>query len=269
MSDAARLNWLVNAPALLSCAPFHDAGLWLQREQAQDTHWLGRAAERLRAQEAPRRLGLAFEQWVAALLDSSQALKRHASNLPLRHDGHTLGELDLIVEDLTTNECWHWELAVKFYLATEQGWLGPNRQDSLARKTQHLFTQQLPRSHTPLAKDILKQQNITLTGQALLTRGRLFYPRHNTFPLPEAPLLDAHHERGWWCHTSELPPSRWRIIMREHWPCPTMSDKSINWIDSPQLISYVEHHSRPAMVVAESDPQPGFVVPANWSTTES
>jgi hypothetical protein len=258
-----QLGWLVQAPTLLPCSPFHDAGHLLQRELQADPALLHNAATRLQSHPSPRRLGLIFEQWVAALVDASQGLERVASNLPIREQGRTLGELDMLVRDRQSGELWHWELALKFYLATAEQWYGPNRHDTLARKAHHLYQQQLPRSRSNVARAQLAEQGWEVHGQALLTRGRLFY--HRAIP-PSGVKPTPGHERGWWRTTDELEDGPWSIIERPYWPTPFMSDKGTNFVDRATVIDYVESHSRALMVTGPHHDQAGFIVPVSWPT---
>ncbi|MEQ3635960.1 DUF1853 family protein [Alcanivorax sp.] len=256
-----QLGWLIQAPALLRRSPFRDAGSLLRREFLADPTLLHRAAEQLQTQAAPSRLGLIFELWVAALVDASTGLERVASNLPVREQGRTLGELDMLVRDCLSGELWHWELALKFYLATAEQWYGPNRHDTLHRKAQHLYQQQLPRSRSEVARAQLAEQGWEINGQALLTRGRLFY-HHDTPSEGEMPA--AGHERGWWRTTHELDEGPWSIIDRPFWATPFMSDKEATFVDRLALINYVETHSRPLMATSPHHDQPGFIVPVSW-----
>lgn len=258
-----QLGWLVQAPALLPCSPFQDAGILLQRELQANPALLRQAAEQLQARAAPRRLGLIFEHWVAALVDVSPGLERVASNLPIRDQGRTLGELDMLVRDRQSGELWHWELALKFYLATAEQWYGPNRHDTLARKAHHLYQQQLPRSQSAIARTQLAEQGWEVQGQALLTRGRLFY--HRDIPSDGVAPISGH-ERGWWRTTDEMDDGPWSIVERPFWPTPFMSDKSTDFVDRTTLIDYVEDHSRALMVTSIHHDQPGFIVPVSWPT---
>ena len=130
----SQLNWLIQAPSLLACPPYTDAGLQLQREWQRDPGLINRAAELLAETCQPQRLGLAFEQWVAALVCASEGLELVERNLPIRDGQTTLGELDMLVRDLESGKLWHWELALKFYLGTPEQWYGPNTRDTLERK---------------------------------------------------------------------------------------------------------------------------------------
>ncbi|MCG8394419.1 MAG: DUF1853 family protein [Pseudomonadales bacterium] len=259
---ARQLVWLVQAPSLLPCPDScRDAGTLLQREYQHAPQLIQQAAERLADQPQPRRLGLLFEAWVAALIDAAPTLTLLGRNLPIRDDGTTLGELDMVVRDEHSGEIHHWELALKFYLATATQWYGPNSHDTLERKARHLFHSQLPRSDHPAAKRLLTERGWPLSGRVLLTRGRLFYhcdqPRQGQQPT-------ADHERGWWLPSNALPNTHWQVLDRSDWPTPFMSDKSTSFIDTPTLIDYVESRSRPLMVLQVHHDTPGFVVPVSW-----
>ena len=261
-TPAGLLRWLVEAPPLLPCpADCSDAGHLLQREFRLDPALPRNAARRLEEQAPPARLGLRFEQWVAALIDVSPNLERIATNLPFRAQGRTLGELDLLVFDHQDGKLWHWELALKFYLGTEQAWYGPNRRDTLERKARHLFEQQLPRTTLASIRQQLAEQGRLPDGRALLSRGRLFY-RHHTPASGQHP--HPQHERGWWQPTDALGAGQWSIIERPFWPCPSRSDKSTTFIATPTLIDYVESRQRPLMVTQPHSDAPGFIVPVSW-----
>ncbi len=257
---SAQLSWLIQAPPLLTCAPYSDAGELLKREWLRHPGVIGDAVEWLEQCTPARRLGLAFEQWVMALVCVSEGLELVEHNLPIRDGQSTLGELDMLVRDRDNGKLWHWELALKFYLGTPDHWYGPNSRDTLARKHQHLFKQQLPRSTLPACQRLLYERGLRVDGQALLTRGRLFY-RHGH---PGSPERHPNHERGWWMPARSLPQHRWQVIDKKSWPAPLMLDKGTTFVDTPDLIDYVESQSCPLMVRSELRPEPGFIVPASW-----
>ncbi|MCK0152992.1 DUF1853 family protein [Alcanivorax sp. S6407] len=255
-----QLNWLIQAPPLLQCVPFEDAGSLLKREWLRHPGLIANAVEWLEDLNPPRRLGLAFEQWVAALVSVSEGLELVERNLPVRDQNTTLGELDMLVRDRDSGKLWHWELALKFYLGTTDHWYGPNSRDTLARKHQHLFEQQLPRSTLPECRSLLANRGLRVDGRALLTRGRLFYRNGH----PDTPPRHPRHERGWWLPSHSLPQQQWRMIDKKNWPLPSMSDKSTTSVDTLELIDYVESQSRPVMVCSALRPEPGFIVPVSW-----
>lgn len=128
---AGELEWLTQAPPLITPPPGCDSADAILRQCAGEPGVLRRAAATLAEQPRPRRLGLHFENLVAAVLQHSQRYRLVARNVPLRVNGKTLGELDMLVEDRDTGDLMHWELALKFYLSLpgepeERAWPGPN-----------------------------------------------------------------------------------------------------------------------------------------------
>ena len=100
MSDpatlAGELAWLTQAPPLITPPPGCDSADAILRQCAGEPGVLRRAAATLVEQPRPRRLGLHFENLVAAVLQHSQRYRLVARNVPLRLNGNTLGELDML-----------------------------------------------------------------------------------------------------------------------------------------------------------------------------
>ncbi len=199
---AGELDWLTQAPPLITPPSGCESGDALLRYCAGEPGVLRRAADALAEHPRPRRLGQHFENLVAALIQHSERYRLVARNLPLRVAGKTLGELDMLVEDRDTGKLMHWELALKFYLGLpgepeERAWPGPNNpNDQLTRKIDHLYHQQIPRSADPAVAALLAEQGLHVDRRLLLTRGRLFYPADGS-ATPPAEVTDEH-EWGTW-----------------------------------------------------------------------
>lgn len=147
--------------------------------------------------------------WLAA--PDNPEFRLIASHVALRDNGITLGEPDFLVRERDSGKLWHIELALKFYLGTvDQQWLGPNRQDSLARKLHHLCQHQLPLLHSPAGQAWLQTQHLDTPAPWAWLKGRLFSPFASALPRPagtEQPpcwfspreLRDfaAHHDYQW------------------------------------------------------------------------
>ena len=225
---AGELRWLVNAPPLLRTpASPHDADTVL-RQCASEPEVLARAGATLAAQPRARRLGHHFENLVAALVDASEHYSVEARNLPLRLNGVTLGELDLLIRDHHSGDLMHWELALKFYLGQPgapmgQAWPGPNNpNDQLTLKIEHLLERQLPRAHQPAVRELLAEQGLCPDHTALLTRGRLFQPQDGTVPVP--PEVHPDHQTGHWRQTP--PPADAVPIPKAFWHCPEIVENA-------------------------------------------
>ncbi|MEN0106726.1 MAG: DUF1853 family protein [Pseudomonas sp.] len=229
------LAWVLLSPPLLDpahCAQRHPlaASTWVAQPQ-QLADWLqqlDRAPAPLDAwlaQHSIRRLGLYYERLWQFALQAAPGVELLAANLAIREGGHTLGELDLLLQD--DDGVHHQELAIKLYLGPQQGdghdagqWLGPGSQDRLARKLDHLLHHQLPLSARPEAQAALAGLGIGHVQPQLWLAGYLFYPWPGVCQSPAGAL--AEHLRGRWLHRKDWPAfaqsgGRWQPIPRQTW----------------------------------------------------
>ena len=176
---------------------------WLRQQDQQPAHlqdWLARARS--------QRLGIYYESLWQFALQQAPGIELLAANLPIRQEGRTLGEIDLLLRDAEGTH--HLELAIKLYLGPEQGdghllvnWRGAGRADNLERKLQHLANKQLPLSACPAAQDILDSHGIDELHAELWLSGYLFYP----WPGGSAAPAGSHpaHARGHWLRQCDWP----------------------------------------------------------------
>src|SRR5690606_17677529 len=129
-----------------------------------------------------------------------------AANLPIREQGHTVGELDMLLRD--DEGVHHLELAIKLYLGQPQcsgtdpaHWLGPGSHDRLDLKLAHLGQHQLPLSAHALARNRLAELNIGQPQAALWLAGYLFYPWQHAYAVPQGG--NPVHLRGSWLHRAD------------------------------------------------------------------
>ncbi|MEP1896813.1 DUF1853 family protein [Alloalcanivorax venustensis] len=269
MSDpatlAGELEWLTQAPPLITPPPGCDSADAALRYCAGEPGVLRRAAGTLAEQPRPRRLGQHFENLVAAVLQHSQRYRLVARNVPLRLNGKTLGELDMLVEDRDTGELMHWELALKFYLGLpggpeERAWPGPNPRDQLVTKIRHLHDRQLTRCDDPVVAALLAEQGWRVGRKVLLTRGRLFHTESGT-ALPEE--TNPSHQQGTWLYARTLETAG-AVIPHDHWHCPrTLSDNRTDFVAAEVLRDYVQTLSSPVMIRTESG-SITFAAPDSW-----
>ena len=156
------------------------------------------------------RLGRHFEQLWQAALNADPATEVLACNLAVRNQQRTLGEFDLVVRHC--GEIEHWELAVKFYLAScpkpaFEDWFGPNPTDHLKGKFEHLTKRQLRLGQSPDGRKALA----LLGGESLcptkaIVKGRLFYPfdEWKTADWASDAPLNPNHLAGWWIPKNDL-----------------------------------------------------------------
>ncbi|MFL6534769.1 MAG: DUF1853 family protein, partial [Pseudomonas sp.] len=118
------LAWVIIAPPMLIDTPWPQrhplAGSdWVQQPHRLE-HWL-RQLDRdsypllqCLSQGRTRRLGLYYERLWQFAVQHAPGIEWIAANLPIRREGHTLGELDLLLRD--GEGVHHLELAIKLYL---------------------------------------------------------------------------------------------------------------------------------------------------------
>lgn len=217
-----------------------------------------------------RRLGLYCEALVAFIFKQPQAFHNYhlrAKNLQITKEGRTLGELDFIFSD-DNGQYAHLEMAVKYYLfdaltpgATTKGpeneiqvsvatsadqFIGPNRKDRLDIKINRMRDHQLPIVRSPEAQVALKDKNIEVEHEALLSylylTGKVFFnpfqalstaensPNtptcYSTSDEPPKPhLLNAKQHTGHWVHINQFtryvqsiePNTKWKVLRKLNW----------------------------------------------------
>lgn len=223
------LAWTTLSPPLL---PNHAA----QRHPLAGSRWL-REPERLSdwlvaqdddpleleqwlAQRSNRRLGLYYERlWQFALWQAPD-VELLAANLAIRRQGHTLGELDLLLRD--EEGTWHFELAVKLYLRWPEAgsrWLGPDGVDRLDIKMARLLEHQLPLCSGPEAQNLLAALGPERPQSRFWLAGYLFEPWHlhdTTARQPPAWI----RRKDWPAFQAVHPGAHWQPLPRQAWLAP-------------------------------------------------
>ena len=148
-----------------------------------------------------KRLGHYFEQLIFFWLQHSERFTIIAKNTPLRSNKrNTLGEVDLIVHDQETLNYEHWELAVKFYLASHSegktNYIGPNANDYFHLKLKKLKEHQCKILESKEGKGLLAELNISNVKTKLFVKGFLFYhPKQESTPWEN---IHPDHAQSWW-----------------------------------------------------------------------
>lgn len=177
-----------------------------------------------------QRLGRYYERLWQYALEHAPDLRLLAANLPVRDNGQTLGELDLLLED--DDGLHHLELAIKLYLGPSDdgpdSWLGPGAEDHLLRKVEHFYQHQLPLSSTPEGMAVVRQHSAASPTPGLWLGGYLFYSWPTPCPPPAG--SSATHLRGRWLHRRAWTdyqaqnPQGWQVLSRKHWLAPAAED---------------------------------------------
>jgi hypothetical protein len=242
-STVRDLAWVLLAPPLLSQLPGQQryplqASCWGQQSYELSTWLLALDADSWLLQKPVRRLGLYYERLWQFALHAAPDVEVLSANLPIRQQGHTLGELDLLLRD--TQGAHHLELAVKFYLARTDSdgthladWLGPGSHDRLDIKLDHLITHQLPLSCSPQAQESLNALQISQPEPSLWLSGYLFYPWNQACCGPQG--HNPQHLRGRWLHHRQWPgfveenPGQWQLLDRQAWLAPARLSADQLW----------------------------------------
>lgn len=203
------------------------------------------------------RLGFLYQHLCSLLFTLNPTYSAVSEEIQLNEAGSTLGSLDFVIKNKRSQRYEHWEVAVKFYLLHQGLWYGPNAQDRLDLKLEHMLNHQLTLSQSaqfsaayPLWRDVSRH---------LLMQGRLYVNPFHDEPVPSECLgykLNLSQIAGFWCYQSQ-----------SH-----QIDETLFLLEKPQWISGKNEHSarymaskKPEFVHCQSDSGKfWFIVPDSW-----
>jgi hypothetical protein len=214
--------------------------------------------------QTSRRLGHYYESLWQFALANAPDVNVVATNVPVRENGRTLGEMDLLYED--QEGLHHVEFSVKFYLGPERGdgldpsrWCGTEVSDRLATKLHRLQSRQLPLSNTSQGRTAIAAFTNRAPAASLWMGGYLFYPPANDCGAPR----NAHpcHSRGKWMrkeHWRALQTDGiWQPIPRSRWLSGAMARNN----KAPEAEHFLEWNDErflmPAKMLARLLPERG------------
>ncbi|MEJ2044332.1 MAG: DUF1853 family protein [Reinekea sp.] len=256
------VEWILNAPSLLT----RSEELWqMPVPENIDYSIIWQNLETITSRRSGK-LGLYFETLVHAMFMAHPRFELLANNIIIRHNGRTLGEVDLLLQDLETDEVIHLELALKFYLGlTGPGepatrFIGAGLHDFLHRKLHRLYHHQL------VLPNIAKQVNGWPDHLPFPDKHRLWIP--GRLYLPEG--IEFKSMAG------AVPDTPWRLNPKcevSYWI--TAEDKALPKGAKPlQKAAWLSGHDSPgkanirlpAQFILPDSKLPVYVLPTGWHT---
>jgi uncharacterized protein len=189
------------------------------------------------------RLGKLVERFVYHELRSHKSVSIIIENLQVIDNKITIGEIDCLLKYM--NQLIHLEVSYKFYLYDEslgklesEKWIGPNKRDSLVRKTSKLKSKQLPILFHKETIRILKKINIDIAEiiQLVYFKAQLFVPHLRKPSL--LPQVNNNCIKGFYIKKSQLNqfndhtfyiPSKINWIIDVH--------NNVNWVEFNDFLS--------------------------------
>ncbi|TYL47526.1 DUF1853 family protein [Marinomonas sp. IMCC 4694] len=225
-------------------------------------------------------MGRYFETLFSYAIEHLSTLTIQLEHLQIQADGKTLGEIDMLVE--TPEGGLHqFEIAVKFYLQRPDfhpnDWIGPNKNDSLAKKVSRANAHQLTILHTEEGKAAIAKVSKGRTPRAnLLIFGRLYEALKTPKDIDHWFNQSSH---GGWVRVSDLMLlaqhfSHYRCLEKPHWLAQTDSNGKFTFNSLQSAYNPVGiflQDDRPKHLLlwpipkhAETLQRPVFVVPDTW-----
>lgn len=187
-------QWIASSPSLFELTPPFASLKDLDAKLPNDLSYQGNP-----------RLGFLYQHLCTKLLTSGSEYSLELEEAQInRENGQTLGAIDLILRDSTSNLFEHWEVAIKFYLLHNGIWYGPNAHDQLDKKLSRMLSHQLKMSKTAEFSTQFPQYS-DLT-EHLLMQGRLYVNPFSSEIVPRECLgysLDQSQISGYWCYQSQ------------------------------------------------------------------
>lgn len=194
------------------------------------------------------RLGLYYEHLLKNIFACSTKMLI-AHHKVIQNEERTLGEIDFLLNQTKTKpEITHLEVAYKVYAITGNAWRGPNPEDTLTTKVQHLFTKQL-QMHLKFPKAWHNAALSMPSRTKALIQGRLFLP----FRERENQLInDIMHFKvnsvsavsGIWCHRKDFTAyseqtgqEYWQCLDKTSWISAKTTNSSVHFKEIESLVA--------------------------------
>lgn len=227
-------------------------------------------------------LGSYFEVLFSFAIRHLSLLKIILEHQQITDAGRTLGEVDLLVLD-PDGEVHQFEIAIKFYLQVkaqqEEHWIGPNKNDSLAKKTHRAWAHQLQVLQTQAGHEMLLSVNIDPAHNEIQHHLMIFGYRYFQYQREDNEGGERSLTNNVWMRLSELkalaPHIQWMMaLIKPYWiasPIDVDVKKSTPMLCFTQLEKTFEVDPRPQHFLMSCDNSQGtesfkrvFIVPNSW-----
>ena len=218
------------------------------------------------------RLGKYAEELLYFYFKNSPKYSLLGHNIQLIDDKLTVGEIDYLLQENSTGNLIHLELAIKYFLKInidgEDQWIGPSTKDNLSRKRNKLINHQLRlvEDYNRLIPAELQKKHFT---PQLLLKGAEF------IHLKEYAITENPYKNAWWLHIENLKNihqenQQYSIVPnRKDWIFPfnhRLERMSFDLLEI-ELIDYLKLQNEILISRFSEDGTPldrGFVVHSNW-----
>lgn len=276
LSDNKKTNVLSISPSQWISSQFDNHLSWLEELDKDPS-----ALRRFLDGHPNQLLGKRFETLLNYWFSESPFLSILHSNVQLRDENSTSGEIDFIIENKESGQIIHCEAACKYFLSSLgtpdwASWKGPNAEDSLLNKMNKLH-RQLTIFKRPEGELFLRNNGLSPPLSLMFLKGYFFH-RYNELGKSSSPK--HHHPNynsGWWMHRQDITalaksPAQWLILPRSRWIGPYYNwDNHLPVLtgNELELILFTgEKPFRPTMIIqldeSRSEISRGIIVPDKW-----
>jgi len=193
-------------------------------------------------------LGKRIERFFEFYIEQSKNYDLIKNNIQVINNKQTLGELDFILFDKRKEKYLHIEHIYKFYLYDESfsdeidRFIGPNRDDSFAKKLAKLKEKQLPLLYKDETREYLEDIDINYIEQKVCFKGNIYVPIDLLGK--DIPIINNSCIRGFYVNHSEfLKQEQFRefeyfLPQRYDWVCDSSTNKT--WKTFDEVIDEID-----------------------------
>lgn len=193
-------------------------------------------------------LGKRIEHFFTFYIQNSKNYELVKSNIQVINNKETLGEIDFIVFDKRDEKYIHIEHIYKYYLYDESfeneidRFIGPNRDDSFAKKLTKLKEKQLPLLYKNETQKYLEDLDKKEFSQKVCFKGNIYVPMHLLGK--DIPIVNNSCIKGFYVsHKEFLGQKQFReyeyfLPQRFDWVCDSKINKT--WKSFDEVISEID-----------------------------